>query len=413
MIKLDEIKVKGYKNIESAELKLGNFNVIIGANNSGKSNFIQTISFLNYMINSSLDDVEKSFSKGFSLTHFNEIVPLNTLIGIKDIKELDKSGVIAFELVISNSESNRVFTYNLEIEWNTKAFKNDYKIKSEKLDVKESNKPGPSTNIFNRTYDSVKYGNDFSKMDVIEKVPNHFSVIRLLKIIADVKPDYKDAVDSLNEIIKTPIFYFSHIELLKTEKERINAFNGRVVSFEMEQEIVSLEEGKKWDIFKEAIRDILSIEDVQVYSFGGDANSKIPLTKNLLFIHHGKYKSINQFSDGTILIIALITKILTSKNQLFLIEEPENSTHPKALVDLIAFIKSFSENTQFIITSHSIAILNKTRIEDIIASSINESGSCEFYNISSRKDLKNKLKRSRVNFSDELFFNIDDKNEFE
>lgn len=413
MIKLDEIKVKGYKNIESAELKLGNFNVVIGANNSGKSNFIQTISFLNYMINSSLDDVEKSFSKGFSATHFNEIVPLNTLIGIKDVKELDKSGVISFELVISNSNSNRIFTYNLEIEWNTKSFRNDYKIKSEKLDVKESNKPGPSTNIFNRNYDSVKYGSEFSKMDVIEKVPNHFSVIRLLKIIADVKPDYKDAVDSLNEIIKTPIFYFSHIELLKTEKERINAFNGRVVSFEMEQEILSLEESKKWDIFKEAIKDILSIEDVYVFSYGGDAKSKIPLTKNLLFIHHGKYKNITQFSDGTILIIALITKILTSKNQLFLIEEPENSTHPKALVDLIAFIKSFSENTQFIITSHSIAILNKTRIEDIIASGINDSGSCEFYNISSRKDLKNRLKRSRVNFSDELFFNIDDKNEFE
>lgn len=65
MIKIDEIKIKGYKNIESAELKLGNFNVIIGPNNSGKSNFIQSISFINYIINSSLDEIEKSFAKGF------------------------------------------------------------------------------------------------------------------------------------------------------------------------------------------------------------------------------------------------------------------------------------------------------------------------------------------------------------
>ncbi len=45
MIKIDEIKIKGYKNIKSAELKLGNFNVIIGANNFGKSNFVQSIFF--------------------------------------------------------------------------------------------------------------------------------------------------------------------------------------------------------------------------------------------------------------------------------------------------------------------------------------------------------------------------------
>ena len=113
------------------------------------------------------------------------------------------------------------------------------------------------------------------------------------------------------------------------------------------------------------------------------------------------------------LILALITKILSTNNCLFLIEEPENSTHPKALVDLMAFLKSFSENTQFIISSHSIAILNKTKIEDIIVSTETYSGFCDLYNITSKKELKNRLKKSRVNFSDELFFAIDDKNEFE
>ena len=55
MKRIEALRIKGYKNIESAELKLSNFNVIIGPNNSGKSNFIQVILFLNYVINSSLD----------------------------------------------------------------------------------------------------------------------------------------------------------------------------------------------------------------------------------------------------------------------------------------------------------------------------------------------------------------------
>jgi predicted ATPase len=140
---------------------------------------------------------------------------------------------------------------------------------------------------------------------------------------------------------------------------------------------------------------------------------KMHPNKFLFFNHQGSIKKLSQFSDGTLLIIALVTKILSTKNNLFLIEEPENSTHPRALVDLIAFIKSFSENTQFIITSHSIAIVNKTSIEDIIVSSVNENGLCELYNVSNKKELKSRLRKSRINFSDELFFAIDDKNEFE
>ncbi|HZK68117.1 MAG TPA: AAA family ATPase, partial [Paludibacter sp.] len=345
---------------------------------------------------------------------FKDIIPFFKTSYLKDIHDLNRDGIMEFELSYSNSLTKRIFTYHLILEWKTKFFKGGFKIKTEELDVKESNKPGPSTSIFKRNYGPVKYGTEVPKMTGFDVAPDYLSVIRILKMVVDLRDDYKDAIDSLNEILKTPIFYFSNIELLKTDKERLNSFNGRVVSFELSDEIIALEEGDKWNIFKDVIKNILGIEDVSVGRYGGDTKiDKIPLTKYLNFVHNGIFKTINQFSDGTILIIALITKILSTKNHLFLIEEPENSTHPKALIDLISFLKSFSENTQFIITSHSIAILNKTKIEDIIVSSINENGQSEFYNISDRKDLKNKLKKSSVNFSDELFFNIDDKNEFE
>lgn len=48
MVELDSITVKGFKSIASIEdLKLGPINVLIGANGSGKSNFIEVFSFLN------------------------------------------------------------------------------------------------------------------------------------------------------------------------------------------------------------------------------------------------------------------------------------------------------------------------------------------------------------------------------
>jgi predicted ATP-dependent endonuclease of OLD family len=411
MVKIDHIEISGYKNISSANLNLGNFNVIIGPNNSGKSNFIQTIPFLNFVINSSLDDVEKSFSSASYLMPFNNIIP--SVNNEEYLKTFDKSrsGIMKFILVFSNTVTNRVFNYNLEIDWEIQEFKSKFKIKSEKLDVKDINKPGKASTIFSREYNNVNYGSDILSKNVIKDVPVYSSVIRVLKIFREVSEEYKDALDSLDEILKTPIFYFSHIELLRPDKERLNAFNGRVVAFELEKEIISLEESDKWNIFKEALKNILQIEDIRVFVF--DGKEKNMVTKFLYFTHYQTSKTLSDFSDGTILIIALITKILSSKTNLFLIEEPENSIHPKALVDLISFIKSFSENVQFIITSHSIALINKTKIEEIIASSVDVEGSCMFYNVSSRKELKNRLKRSLVNFSDELFFSADDNTEFE
>ncbi len=35
---LDKVKIEGFKSIASAELNLGDLNVVIGANGSGKSN---------------------------------------------------------------------------------------------------------------------------------------------------------------------------------------------------------------------------------------------------------------------------------------------------------------------------------------------------------------------------------------
>ena len=124
--------------------------------------------------------------------------------------------------------------------------------------------------------------------------------------------------------------------------------------------------------------------------------------KNLAFKHFNVTKNLNHFSDGTILIIALITKILSSENDIFLIEEPENSTHPKALVDLLLFLKSFSENKQFIITSHSIAILNKTKTDNIIVSSINDEGKSVFYNITNKTDLKRTSPTDLYNYLKQL-----------
>ena len=416
MIKIEEYELSGYKNIERAKLSFNNFNVLIGPNNSGKSNFIQSISFLNYFINSSTDELSEHFRFGFDRTHFGEIAPIQI---VQDSVDYLVEGSIGFRLKISNSLTNRIFDYQLVIDWKAFALDITYWISKERLSVKEMGTPGKPSIIFDRDNEVVKYGSDFSKTSIFESVPESFSIVRLIKLIANKNhEEYLDAVMSLNAVIKSPIFYFSNTELLKpNNKERLNEFNGRTVAYDLEEEIIAIEENaENWEIFKSVIHAILNITDVQIYrlrTVENDDHKKEKELKFLRFNHLGAEKPVKMLSDGSILILAIIAKILTSEHDILFIEEPENSTHPKALVDLIAFFKSYSSEKQFILSSHSIAILNKSKMEDVITSCTLPNGGSEFFNVSSRKELKTRLKQSYVHFSDELFFGeLNDESEF-
>jgi len=416
MIKIEEYQLTGYKNIGIANLKLSNFNVIIGPNNSGKSNFIQSISFLNHLINSSSDEVDEGFKRGFLSTHFGQPAPMREVMRAYDNQA---SGTINFKLKISNSETSRWVWYELSLGWNSTRYNTTFEIVDESLEVKESNKPGRATSVFSRKGQNVNYGTQFStKSSILDSVPSSYSVLRLLKLIVPDSEEYHDAILCLNTALKAPIFYFSNTELLKTDnKSRLNVFHGRTVAFNLQDEILNLEkEGKDWDIFKSALKNILNIDDVHVFRFENSDKENVTKGKVMEFLnfsHLGDFKMLNQLSDGSILIIAIICKILSSDEQIIFIEEPENSSHPKALVDLLAFLRSFSESKQFIITSHSIALLNKTPIDDVIVSCINTDGYTELLNVADKGDLKKRLKYGHINFSDELFFGNIDEDEFE
>jgi predicted ATPase len=44
---MDYIEIKGYKSIKEAKVALKSINILIGANGSGKSNFLSFFEFLN------------------------------------------------------------------------------------------------------------------------------------------------------------------------------------------------------------------------------------------------------------------------------------------------------------------------------------------------------------------------------
>lgn len=62
---------------------------------------------------------------------------------------------------------------------------------------------------------------------------------------------------------------------------------------------------------------------------------------------------IDKMGEGVSNISGLLVALCRAKNKLFLIEEPENDIHPKALKDLLRLIEKKSANNQFVISTHS------------------------------------------------------------
>lgn len=63
--------------------------------------------------------------------------------------------------------------------------------------------------------------------------------------------------------------------------------------------------------------------------------------------------SLDNMGEGVASILGLLVDLCVADNKLFVIEEPENDIHPKALKELLRLIVEKSKNNQFIITTHS------------------------------------------------------------
>ncbi|WP_028103032.1 AAA family ATPase [Pseudoduganella violaceinigra] len=62
---------------------------------------------------------------------------------------------------------------------------------------------------------------------------------------------------------------------------------------------------------------------------------------------------LEQMGEGVPSIAALLVELVTAKDKIFLIEEPENDLHPSALKALLEMILSGADRNQFIVTTHS------------------------------------------------------------
>ncbi|TAF73815.1 MAG: hypothetical protein EAZ53_11325 [Bacteroidetes bacterium] len=97
--------------------------------------------------------------------------------------------------------------------------------------------------------------------------------------------------------------------------------------------------------YVEACKNILGFE-ISTLALGGGK-------KAVYFVHNLEYIPLTAMGEGVANILGLITDLCVAEGNIFLIEEPENDIHPKALKALLRLIIEKSKSNQFFVSTHS------------------------------------------------------------
>lgn len=310
---MDYIKIKGYKSIKEVDLKLQPINILIGANGSGKSNFISFFEFLNYL-------------------HSRKLTEYVSLRGGED-KFLFEGSETTEEISFETSFDKGVNGYSAEIELSSSGFV----FKSEHL-------------IFNK--DKGRNINNYGEEANIKTTDNYRAKYVIKYLESYRKYHFHDTsrnspFTKMSHIINDSFFLYDEGQNLASFLYKMNE-NHKVV-------------------YNRIISTIQSIAP-----FFSDFYLKPNDEGYLRLQWHDKFSSTiygaNDFSDGTLRFIALTTLFLQSDlPSTIIIDEPELGLHPFAVSKLAGMIKSAANRgTQIIVATQSADLINHFNPEDIL-----------------------------------------------
>jgi predicted ATPase len=320
---INRIEIENFKSIREMDMELKPINILIGANGAGKSNFIGFFKLLKNMYERNLQNYVADEAGAENVLHFG-LKHSEYLRGLIEFNVINRYGFIlkpnSDSGLFFNEEFNALFSDYVHgkspVAWH-KSFLGNGHIESKlhndgKAWYKDIKVHLTSFKVFH-FHDTSKTGkikqpcyisdNDFLREDGA-------NLAAYLNALQHTHPkDFK----RIEMVIRSVAPYFERFDL---KPDRINP------------DVIRLEWKEK----------------------GSDA-----------------YFNAKHLSDGTLRFIALTTLLLQPEApQVIIIDEPELGLHPFAINKFAGLIKKSSANTQIIISTQSVNLVDNFEPEDII-----------------------------------------------
>ncbi len=394
-MKLNSVKVDGYRNIYQTTINFNNITGILSLNNYGKSNLLTSIVF------------GLSFIQQHSKNKQNM---MNDVRGIPMLKRINNS-LFSFEMdceTIVNNEKYYI-SYSFSFDWASDISNKPGKIVSELLKIKTDSQI--ATTFIKRNNEEAFYKPSKSGR-CSTKILIESNELVLNKLMAFDKLYYRCILD---EIQKINVYVDRHFD----------SNSGYNITFMTEQELIDLtlkpeinipktlyrikeKHHDKYELLVNAFTSLFpSIKKLYVKEISNDLSSAVNQSKNILQNFSDKYyllfvedenlsMAVNflAMSDGARRILLLLTFVVLAQinsYDLICIEEPENSIHPRLLKKLLYTISELSGETKLLFSSHSPYLINYMQPENIYLGLPNDKGVTTFKKLKTNTNAKKKL----------------------
>lgn len=370
---LKRVKVKNFKSFHESELEFNEFNVVIGSNASGKSNFTQIFTFLKDI---SEHGLENAISIQGGVEHLTNIAigtskELSIEISFNSYSEL-KRNIFHFRRRPFFGIINLI-DYKFSIKFGGSR---GYKITEDSITFhmniigrRTTDKKYSGTVILSKVKGKLKIDSDFPKELEIKTddiIPNFIKNKKLKSSelllespypIYSVYPDWVGFTNDLKIYDFDPKLPKKAVPITGKSELESDGSNASLVLRDV------MKTGDTKRKYLNLLKELLPfIDTVKIQKFSD---------KSILFKIKEKYFDSHYLpsfllSDGTISITSLILALYFEDNELIIIEEPERNIHPALLVKLIEMMKDASKQKQIIITTHSPKVVECAGIENII-----------------------------------------------
>ena len=313
---LSRIVLKGFKSIRECDLELKELNVLIGANGSGKSNFIAVFRLIQQILTSNLQLHVSKHGGPDSLLHF----------GRKKTKEIASElyfGRNGYKFILEPTQDNRMVFADENFWWEKIG---NWKIGKGHFETKVETR-GRETGIYGYTVPVMKNWRLYHFHDTGDS-----ALVKQRQAINDniyLRPDAQNLA--------------AYLYLLKDQYQ--NHYQRIVKTIQL------------------------------VAPFFGDFNLRPCLNSpdqiELEWFEKGEdipFKAY-QLSDGTLRFICLATVLMQPEDEqpeMILIDEPELGLHPYAINVLASLLRSTAKSKQVIVSTQSVELLNEFDASDVI-----------------------------------------------
>lgn len=383
---ISKIRIANFKSFADQTVELNDFNLLVGANASGKSNFVQAFQFLRDIATHGLEDAISLQGGVEYLRHFglagNEPLLFQVMIQ-GESQKVDRSVDVGKR---SDAKPVRPISIrmpqeivSLDYEFSLRFHKSGYSVERDKMTLYHD--PGTPTDSRKGSskYAKTTAENSSGKLIVNSTVPN-------MEHLSSFGGEY---IAERTLLFETPILYlfagtfvdwFKEIGIYDIDPKKAKRIITVAGRSELETDggnlAVVLKNLLSDEDTKRSIRNLCQynlpyLKDLKIEQL---ADRFISIMVQETFVDGSELPAF-LISDGTANIIALVVALYFQEQKRFAIfEEPERHLHPKLISGLMELFKEASDKRQILLTSHNPEVVRYTGIENVLLVSRDKSG---------------------------------------